>query len=172
MATLKQTKTKSKEYYKKNKERILNHMKEYYKMNKERILEGNKTYRETHKEEISNRRRKFYRENKNKVNSSYRKYRKRNREKILEYSRNRNKKKRIELLKLLGSKCVKCGFSDWRALQIDHVNGGGLAEHKKYGGSIYKLIRRKVIEGSKDYQLLCANCNNIKKFENKECRRV
>ncbi len=26
----------------------------------------------------------------------------------------------------MGNKCVKCGFSDPRALQIDHINGDGM----------------------------------------------
>src|SRR3990172_4802494 len=41
-------------------------------------------------------------------------------------------------LELLGSRCVRCGFTDARALQIDHINGGGSKElknsctHKQY----------------------------------------
>ena len=30
------------------------------------------------------------------------------------------------------------------------------------------LMLKKVIDGSKDYQVLCANCNWIKKVDNKE----
>jgi hypothetical protein len=68
-------------------------------------------------------------------------------------------------LELLGGKCVKCGFSDTRALQIDHVNGGGTKERVKDS----RIAEKNVINGNTtDYQLLCANCNWIKRFENKE----
>jgi hypothetical protein len=79
-------------------------------------------------------------------------------------------KKRGELYTLLGGKCAHCGFSDIRVLQIDHVNGGGQKERKSF--SCYYLflchVLEKVKNGSKDYQLLCANCNWIKRWEKKE----
>jgi len=34
--------------------------------------------------------------------------------------------------------------------------------------SYYRFILNEIKAGSKDYQLLCANCNWIKKFEEKE----
>jgi len=78
-------------------------------------------------------------------------------------------KLRNEILSLLGSKCIRCGFSDIRALQIDHVHGGGTKERKNYGSMpLYRKILKEIKAGSKDYQLLCANCNWIKKYENKE----
>lgn len=76
---------------------------------------------------------------------------------------------RQEILKFLGGKCVKCGFSDYRALQIDHINGGGHAEHRELGH--YKANKR-VYEYPEDYQLLCANCNSIKRYENNEWANI
>lgn len=75
-------------------------------------------------------------------------------------------KKRTELLEFMGNKCVKCGFNDPRALQIDHIDGGGTKESKKYPSlsARYKLIYNH----SEQYQLLCANCNAIKIWENSE----
>lgn len=77
---------------------------------------------------------------------------------------------RNETIQLLGSKCVKCGFSDYRALQIDHVKGGGRKELRKYAHrEAYSLaLLKKIKAGSKEYQLLCANCNWIKRYENHE----
>lgn len=66
---------------------------------------------------------------------------------------------------LLGGRCLWCGFSDVRALQIDHINGGGNKESKKLRSA---GIYRKIIQGAKGYQLLCANCNWIKRVQNKE----
>ena len=77
---------------------------------------------------------------------------------------------RKELITILGSKCIKCGFSDIRALQIDHVNSGGRKEAKNFSSPwlMYTSILKKIKSGSKDYQLLCANCNWIKKCTNHE----
>lgn len=75
-----------------------------------------------------------------------------------------------EIRLLLGNKCIRCGFSDPRALQIDHVHGKGLDERKQInsGSRFYLIILNKIKSGSKDYQLLCANCNCIKRHENNE----
>jgi hypothetical protein len=66
-------------------------------------------------------------------------------------------------------KCAKCGYSDIRALCIDHINGGGrkhAIKLRKMGTNLYPwLIKQNFPIG---YQVLCANCNNIKKIENKE----
>lgn len=79
---------------------------------------------------------------------------------------------RKKLMKLLGNKCMKCGFDDYRALQIDHKNGGGLRQVKKYKGSyyIYKHYLENPTARRHDIQLLCANCNWIKRYKNKEVR--
>lgn len=82
---------------------------------------------------------------------------------------NYNTKYRLSILEILGFKCYKCGFDDIRALQIDHVKGNGEKERRGKGtGNPYKIMLNKIIQGSKDYQILCANCNWIKKSENKE----
>jgi hypothetical protein len=78
---------------------------------------------------------------------------------------------RNSLLALLGNKCVRCGFSDPRALQIDHVRGGGIKEIKLIGHSRIKYLKfliAQITSGSNDYQLLCANCNWIKRTKNNE----
>lgn len=74
---------------------------------------------------------------------------------------------RIQVLNKFGSKCGRCGFSDTRALQIDHVNGGGKKEintMKNY----YAYCKKILNDTTGMYQLLCANCNWIKRAENKE----
>jgi len=77
---------------------------------------------------------------------------------------------RAELIAKLGGVCVRCGFSDERALQFDHINGDG---HKE-GNRGYSYIRLRNMLNDPNlfdrYQLLCANCNWIKREENKEYR--
>lgn len=68
--------------------------------------------------------------------------------------------------------CVRCGFTDIRALSIDHINGGGTQERLKNptmrGQSVYYyLIKEKYPDG---YQTLCMNCQFIKRVENGESR--
>ena len=81
-----------------------------------------------------------------------------------------NKRDKLDLYDFLGNKCFHCDFSDPRALQIDHVNGGGKKELVTAGnrGAYYRRVLRLLKEGSKEYQLLCANCNWIKRHNNNE----
>lgn len=73
--------------------------------------------------------------------------------------------RRLEIINHLGGSCKKCGFTDIRALQVDHVNGGGNKERRL---SIASYYRRIMEDETGKYQLLCANCNWIKKIDNKE----
>jgi len=70
----------------------------------------------------------------------------------------------------LGSVCSSCSFSNPLALQIDHVNGGGGKEYKQLGQhGIHKAVINTKLG---TYQLLCANCNWIKRYENRECNQA
>lgn len=69
--------------------------------------------------------------------------------------------------------CVRCGFNDIRALSIDHIDGGGKRQKEEIGVSriggigFYRwLIRNNFPEG---FQVLCMNCQFIKRIENHEC---
>lgn len=92
---------------------------------------------------------------------------------VREYGRVRNQtrrqKLREQLLDALGRKCARCGYdTDVRALQIDHVNGGGCKERKDFPSrdAYYNHILQHAEDGS--YQVLCANCNVIKRLEERE----
>lgn len=81
-----------------------------------------------------------------------------------------------KVLDLLGHACVACGYDDIRALQIDHINGDGWVERRKRNGN--KMNRgygypflKQVLEDplvKQKFQILCANCNWIKRHVNKE----
>jgi hypothetical protein len=66
-----------------------------------------------------------------------------------------------------GNRCKQCGFDDRRAMQLDHVRGGGSKERKEKrwsNASVYS----DALKNPEKYQLLCANCNAIKRYENGE----
>jgi hypothetical protein len=82
---------------------------------------------------------------------------------------------KFKIFELLGNKCAnpynehKEPYINFKALQIDHINGGGRKERNKVNGTRFYLdILSEIKLGSKDYQLLCANCNWIKRYENRE----
>ena len=66
--------------------------------------------------------------------------------------------------------CVECGFSDLRALSIDHINGNGSSHRKeignKSGNAFYRWLEKSNFPG--DYQTLCMNCQFIKAQNKKE----
>ena len=67
-------------------------------------------------------------------------------------------------------KCEHCGITDIRILSIDHINGGG-ASHlrsigRRAGQGFYRWLRDNSYPAG--YQVLCLNCNIIKRIENKE----
>lgn len=95
--------------------------------------------------------------NRKEVNRSKRKYQDKIRKKILDF---------------FGNKCANPynidhgGFiNDTRYLQLDHKNGGGGKEIKRLG---QRKVYRRALEYPEEYQLLCANCNWIKRYENNE----
>ena len=67
----------------------------------------------------------------------------------------------------LGHACCRCGFADKRALQIDHINGGGNKEHKQIKNN-ESFLNKVLLDNTGSYQILCANCNWIKRMENRE----
>lgn len=90
------------------------------------------------------------------------------REKMKAYSRNHNLNLKLSALDILGGVCKECGFDDHRALQIDHINGDGAKDKKIVKSNYYWSVIESTRKKEKKYQVLCANCNWIKRFENKE----
>lgn len=69
---------------------------------------------------------------------------------------------RTRVLKAFGDHCAKCGNTDARCLQLDHINGGGCKELKRIGS---EAIYRKALKEPSNYQVLCTNCNWLKRYE-------
>ena len=152
-----QTKQEKVEYQKKWREKNREHYnlmgRKYYAKNKVKILKRNRIYQIKNIEKF----REYHKE-----------LHRLKRDKLLPYFQARRFRIRKELLELAGgNKCAKCGFGDWRALQFDHINGGGKKDQKIMCSQT--LMRKDILENPNKYQVLCANCNWIKRYENKEC---
>ena len=77
---------------------------------------------------------------------------------------------REAIFHFFGEKCVRCGFSDKRALQMDHINGLGKQEERMRLSQRYRLIANDPEKAISLFQILCANCNVIKAIENREVK--
>lgn len=73
----------------------------------------------------------------------------------------RQKKKVIERF---GGKCNRCRETDWRVLQVNHINGGG---RKDFQGKGSKMVYKEILDGKREgeFNLLCANCNVRYEYE-------
>lgn len=113
----------------------------------------------------------YYEKNKERIKKNYRKNYYGNIEVERAKRREYNKKNRIATIEMFGGKCSNCGYTDWRALQIDHVNGDGNKHRKSISHNLTAVFWKKEKEKNPDkYQLLCANCNWIKRYENNELK--
>ena len=72
------------------------------------------------------------------------------------------KQVRLEIIEQLGGKCVLCGFSDARAIDIDHTDRRRKQRHTSY------TLERRIKDWRKNIahlRLLCANCHRIETQE-------
>lgn len=72
-------------------------------------------------------------------------------------SKVRRQQRYLEVIEILGGKCVRCGFDDWRALEINHKQGCPRIENgnRKDWDYLKKDYDYSLVE------LLCGNCHNI-----------
>lgn len=103
------------------------------------------------------------------------KWKRDNREAHREAQREHRYAVRREILTMLGGlRCLHCGYdADWRALQIDHVHGGGKHDIRTNAAAtnlwaLRNWVKENLEDAKRVYQVLCANCNWIKRFENGE----
>lgn len=117
---------------------------------------------------------KWQRDNKVRFNSIQKKHR--DKKFVVTVERNRKssrecyRKLRHELLLKVSEgeiKCKVCGFDDIRALQIDHIEGGGRRLLGNKPMNHYRALLLD-IELQNKCQILCANCNSIKRYEKEE----
>jgi hypothetical protein len=137
-------------------------------------------YVRLHPERVAQNKANWYARNPDYTSEYSRKWRKENPERYLAISRASSQKAREEardnVLMFFGDCCAKCGFSDRRALHLDHINGDGYLE--AYSGrqrwtivKVWKWIQQHPQEALEKYQILCANHNSIKAYEQSEWTR-
>jgi hypothetical protein len=86
------------------------------------------------------------------------------------YIKDRYQKARKEIFELYNNECSNCHHKDIRVLQLDHKN------RDKYGSRLNNRriglnLCRSILNGTypkEDFQLLCANCNWLKRLVNNE----
>jgi len=79
-----------------------------------------------------------------------------------------HKRRMTALLTLRDSaECFHCFTSDLRLLSIDHIQDNGSEERRKLKRAeiFRKIIKMGREEASKEYQILCRNCNWLKRLE-------
>ena len=177
-----------KEYVLKNKEKNKEYFKEYYLKNKEKIAEQARAYRLNNKDNIKEYKKEHYLNNKDNIKEYKKEYYLKNKDNINEKNRKNGKEYRLKNRKNLNEKnkiyrlnkkievynhycngdvkCQKCGETNIKCLSIDHINGGGRKHRKEICGALTNwLIKNNYPEG---FQILCINCQFIKRIENKE----
>lgn len=119
-----------------------------------------KTKSELHKE--------WYQRNKESLRpykaENMRRYRAANPDKYRNQSRDSKRLLRARILERFGAVCVRCGFSDVRAITLDHKNNNGAMERKQLGE---RGVHRRALQSEHchEYQMLCMNCQFIKRAE-------
>ncbi len=133
---------------------------EYYLKNREEIRERTKAQGQTegyklHKKE-------YYLENQSEKKRKAREY---------------NLRRKLEVINHYSGDsliCAWCGFNDIRALSIDHINGGGEGHRRLIGitagNDFYQWLRNNNFPDG--YQVLCMNCQAIKRITNNEHYKV
>ena len=138
------------------------------------ILDRNQRWRERNREQLHAYNRAYYEAHREERLANDRQYKREHidqkRVADFHYIRMWRQRQRMAIITKLGGKCVRCGFTDWRALQVDHINGGGTKERRQAISMrrYYKAILASIEVQTGEYELLCANCNQIKRYEDGE----
>lgn len=77
-------------------------------------------------------------------------------------------RRRSNAIEMLGGKCRQCPETDPAVLQFDHIHGGGRQDRQKVGRSTHRIANDVLKNGTAKYQLLCVNCNQLKRHTERE----
>jgi len=121
------------------------------------------------KEELNRKNREWYQKNKadvcQRTNRNYRN----NLTKYQQYHRKSYGRIKREIFARIDPdvKCANCGCDDIRFLEINHIKGGGMKEHRERGDGNRNmtLVIRSGKRGIEDLNLLCKACNSLDHLE-------
>ena len=129
---------------------------------KEKARERNRKYHLAHPGYCSD----YYHAHKEQMNAAVNEWREQNPERV----KLQRQRRKLVVLEKLGNRCVICGETDIRVLQIDHIAGDG-AEDRRINGNSRDSFYRRIMndpEAHLKFQLLCANDNWRKRWDNGE----
>lgn len=145
---------------------------DWQKRNKTRRKTKDAQYRERNKHVINIRNRKWIDDNKQKSKDCANRYIEKNRDLISAKNKVARVRLKYETLSFYSNGdpvCNSCGFDNFHALTIDHINGDGNKHRKEIHSHVYSWIKRNNYPCG--FQVLCMNCQWIKRFENDELIR-
>ncbi len=148
--------------------------KQWYLKNKEIIrkqrIEKRKKWNKGNRDKVNASKRKYYLRHRGLFKAQRKRYVAKYPQIVRKLMRKYGQKVKLEVLTYYGGgkvACVKCGFSDIRALSIDHIDGGGTHHRVElHHRNIYAWLRKN--NYPEGYQTLCMNCQFIKRCEGKE----
>jgi 5-methylcytosine-specific restriction endonuclease McrA len=116
---------------------------------------------EHRKEYLREYHRKWYQENKDRQRVAQREYKKAHPEKHRQFMLKAARKVRLGAVMLLGGRCVSCGCTDMRCLEIDHI----IPVRNERMKSRYAFHQSIVRGNTENLQVLWACCHAIKTFK-------
>lgn len=161
----------------KDPKRQLEYFRKYHEAHQKEASAKAHAYRIAHLEQARKRDRDYAAWNRNRKKAYDAAYFVKNRSDVLQRNRDYKRTLRMQILTKFGNKCANpfnLPHPDWcndlRCLQIDHVNGNGNYELRHLELSLY--YKKVLADKEGNYQLLCANCNWIKRGDNQELTKI
>lgn len=142
-----------KAWVEKNPERAASRWKEWKDRNPEKVSAAYKKWYEANKETARQKKR-----------ETMKRLRAANPEKYNAQSAAAKARERERLYEMYGHVCARCNFNDKRALTLDHIKNNGNTERAELGErGVYR--KAKAYHQPEEYQILCMNCQFIKRTE-------
>jgi len=120
----------------------------YNKRNRNKKRVNSRTWYKNHKEHASILHREYYGKHKERI-------------------MNKLRRLRIAAVMALGGSCVRCGETDLRVLQINHILESGVIGRRRVGQNAKTKMYTDILSGNAEgrFDVRCANCNIIYEYE-------
>ncbi len=161
-----------KEWRHKNKEKFKLCRQRYCEIHPDRIKETKRRYYIGNQDKIKAYRIKRYLRDGDKIRGYSKNYYYKHREDSIAKTKQRNREIKREVLGHYSPelKCASCGYTNIRALTLDHINNDGAKQRRELkklgvssGSGFYRWVKKNGYPS--DLQVLCMNCQFIKRDE-------